>query len=129
MITDPYIKEYLLQNGYSKEQVESPNFNLDTLKDNFSEPLNLAEIRNIEDLQIFLVVHVDFLVAQEDIDMGKVYELSKVLVNYGLIANEQGLRLDKLFIPDNDTRIFRKESGWWKSSGKKRTAGVLCRRK
>jgi len=119
MTTDPYIKEYLLQNGYSKEQTESPRFNLDSLKDNFSEPLNLAEISNIEDLQIFLAVHVDFVVTQEDIDMGKVYELSKVLVNYGLIASEKELRLDKLFIPDNSTVIFRKESGWREQRSKK----------
>jgi len=112
MITDQYIKEYLLRNGYSKEQIESPSFNLDSLEDNFAEPLDLSRVENIEDLKIFLMVHLDFIVTQEDIDRGKVYELSKLLVNYALIASEKDLRLDKLFVPQNEIIVFRKDAGF-----------------
>ena len=94
---DIYLIEYLVKSGYSEEEVTSPQFNIDSLEDNLTAPINLSKVENIDELGVFLGVHTSFLVSQEDVDSGKVYELSKVLCDFELIGVEPDIKLDKLF--------------------------------
>jgi len=94
---DRYLIEYLVRNGYAREQVENPSFNIDSVEGEFAEPIELSQVENIDELKIFIRASSCFLVTQEDIDSGKVYKLSEILIDYKLICAEQGLKLDKLF--------------------------------
>lgn len=98
MLTDNYLIEYLIENGYTREEIEDPNFNIDSLRDNFSKPIELSKVTNLEELRLFFAVSSSFLISKEDIELGKAYKISKMLINYKFIGNEPDLKIDKVFI-------------------------------
>jgi len=104
---DLYLIEYLVENGYSREDVVSPSFNIDSIKDDFTTPIDLSQVENIDELEVFLAVRTSYLVREEDVTSGKVYKLSEKLINFELIGIEPGIKLDKLYMPPNHVATIR----------------------
>ena len=109
MLTDNYLIDYLIENGYTREEIESPDFNIDSLHDNFSMPIELSKVTNLEELRLFFVVNSSFLISKEDIESEKVYKVRQMLIDYKLIGNEPGLKLDKIFINTSNCGIRKND--------------------
>lgn len=109
MLTDKYLIEYLIENGYTREEIESPEFNIDSLRDDFSMPIELSKVTNLDELRLFFVVNSSFLISKEDLESGKVYKVSQMLIDYKLIGNEPDLKLDKIFINTSNCGIRKND--------------------
>lgn len=105
MLTDKYLIEYLIENGYTREEIEAPNFNIDSLHDDFSKPIELSKVTNLDELRLFFTVSSSFLISKDDVELGKVYKVSQMLIDYKLIGNEPDLKIDKVFINRNNCGI------------------------
>lgn len=111
-MTDSYLIEYLTNCGYTRAEITSPNFNVLSLTNvNLEKPIDLSKINNIDDIKIFFGATPSFLITQEDIENSKVYEISKMLSSYKLIASEPGLKLNKLFLSPNQCIIYDIKQG------------------
>lgn len=106
-VKDPYLIEYFVKNGYDRKEVVSEQFNIDDLEEDFETPIDLSKVSNLEELKIFFMVSVSFLIGESDITTGRAYLVSKLLPDFKLIGKEPGLRLDRLFMGKNAISIVK----------------------
>ena len=95
---DEYLIEYLLQNGYSEEELMSDNFSWTSLDRDFDVPIDLDRVTNLEELRNFIFADVKFEVGRETIESGKLENATRFMVETKLIAKEPGLKLNKIYV-------------------------------
>lgn len=95
---DEYIIEYLLQNGYSEEELMSDSFTWTSLQRDFEMPIDLDRVTNLEELRNFILANVRFEVGRETIESGKLENATHFMFETKLVAKEPGLKLDKIYV-------------------------------